>query len=146
MLVLVDDFSVHAENLKGEMFLASMRHLIGTSFEQRYKDVALRLAQGETLRVGERRGSAVSMRCSASRASITLAGRLFSGTNPRTARQNLPQTPEIRNLFPDVVIEDVDLVRRLRLLPKLGTTATLVFIQGETGTGKAIIARHFHPA
>jgi len=55
MLVLDADFAIHAVNRKGEMFLAGMRQLIGTSFdsvfEQRFEEVALRLTQGETLRV-----------------------------------------------------------------------------------------------
>jgi transcriptional regulator of acetoin/glycerol metabolism len=150
MLVLEEDFSIHAINRKGEMFLAGMRNLIGTSFdslfEQRFEDVALRLAQGETLRVRDRMGSAVSMRCVANRASFALAVRLFSAGTARQARPAVPQAPEMRNLFRDVVIEDEELVRRLRPLPKVATAGTPVFIQGETGTGKEIIARLAHAA
>lgn len=149
MLVLEDDFSVHAVNRKGEMFLAGIRKLIGTSFdtifEQRFEDVALRLAQGETLRVRDRMGSAVSMRCVANRASFALAVRLFSATN-KSVQPSLPQSPEVRNLFRDVVIEDEELIRRLRPLPKVAMAGKPIFIQGETGTGKEIIARLAHAA
>ena len=150
MLVLEDDFSVHAVNRKGEMFLAGIRNLIGTSFasifEQRFEDVALRLAQGETLRVRDRMGSAVSVRCVANRASFALAVRLFSAANPHQARQSESPAPEIRNLFRDVVIEDEELIRRLRPLPKVAIAGQSIFIQGETGTGKEIIARLAHAA
>lgn len=150
MLVLEEDFSVHAVNRKGEMFLAGIRNLIGTSFdsifEQRFEDVALRLAQGETLRIRDRMGSAVSVRCIANRASFALAVRLFSASQPQPARSSISQMPELRNLFRDVVIEDEELVRRLRPLPKVATAGTHVFIQGETGTGKEIMARLAHAA
>lgn len=150
MLVLEDDFSVHAMNRKGEMFLAGIRNLIGTSFDsifdQRFEDVALRLAQGDTLRVRDRMGSAVSVRCVANRASFALAVRLFSAANPQQARRNETAAPEIRNLFRDVVIEDEELIRRLRPLPKVATAGQSIFIQGETGTGKEIIARLAHAA
>lgn len=150
MLVLEDDGAVHAVNRKGEMFLAGIRNLIGTGFntifEQRFEDVALRLAQGETLRVRDRMGSAVSMRCVANRASFALAVRLFSAANLPQARPTSSHTPEARNLFRDVVIEDEELIRRLRPLPKVATTGTPIFIMGETGTGKEITARLAHAA
>jgi transcriptional regulator of acetoin/glycerol metabolism len=137
-------------NRKGEMFLAGNRNLIGTSFdsifEQRFEDVALRLAQGETLRVRDRMGSAVSVRCVANRASFALAVRLFSAANPQQARRSETAAPEIRNLFRDVVIEDEELIRRLRPLPKVATAGQSIFIQGEPGTGKEIIARLAHAA
>ncbi|MCE2748245.1 MAG: sigma 54-interacting transcriptional regulator [Rhodobacter sp.] len=150
MLVLEEDGAVHAVNRKGEMFLAGIRNLIGASFnsifEQRFEDLALRLAQGETLRVRDRMGSAVSMRCVANRASFALAVRLFSAANLPQARPNLAPGAEARNLFRDVVIEDEELVRRLRPLPKVATAGTPIFIQGETGTGKEITARLAHAA
>jgi sigma-54 dependent transcriptional regulator, acetoin dehydrogenase operon transcriptional activator AcoR len=150
MLVLEEDFSVHAVNRKGEMFLAGIRNLIGTSFdsifEQRFEEVALRLAQGETLRIRDRMGSAVSVRCIANRASFALAVRLFSASQPQPVAYGMSQTPGLRNIFRDVVIEDEELVRRLRPLPKVATAGTPVFIQGETGTGKEIMARLAHAA
>lgn len=150
MLVLEEDFSVHAVNRKGEMFLAGIRNLIGTSFdsifEQRFNDVALRLTQGETLRIRDKMGSAVSVRCIANRASFALAVRLFSAAQVQPVHSSVPQLPELRNVFRDVVIEDEELVRKLRPLPKVATAGTPVFVQGETGTGKEIIARLAHAA
>lgn len=150
MLVLEEDFSIHAVNRKGEMFLAGIRNLVGTSFdsifEQRFEEVALRLAQGETLRIRDRMGSAVSVRCIANRASFALAVRLFSASQLQPVQSSMSQTPELRNFFRDVVIDDEDLVRRLRPLPKVASAGTPVFIQGETGTGKEIIARLAHAA
>jgi DNA-binding NtrC family response regulator len=86
------------------------------------------------------------MRCVANRASFALAVRLFSAANPQQARPSAPPTPEIKNLFRDVVIEDEELIRRLRPLPKVATAGKSIFIQGETGTGKEIIARLAHSA
>lgn len=150
MLVLEEDFSVHAVNRKGEMFLTGLRQLIGTSFdaifEQRFEEIALRLMQGETLRVRDRMGSAVSMRCIANRASFALAVRLFPSPDRKSAGAQGQGGPEVRNFFRDIVVEDETLIHRLKPLPEAATLGKPVFITGETGTGKEIVARLAHAA
>ncbi|MCE6949706.1 sigma 54-interacting transcriptional regulator [Cereibacter sphaeroides] len=149
MLVLEEDFTIHAINRKGEVFLAGISRLHGASFdaifERRFEDVALRLMQGETLRLRDRMGSAVSVRCIANRASFALAMRMAPRAAPESPR-GLPAADEDRNLFRDVVIEDEALVRTLRRLPEAARQGTPVFIRGETGTGKEIVARLAHAA
>lgn len=154
MLVLDADFSIHAVNRKGEMFLAGMRQLIGTSFdsvfEQRFEEVALRLTQGETLRVRDRMGSAVSMRCVANRASFSLAVRIFPALDPATdpgaSTQRSQAAPQVLNRFRDIVVEDETLIRQLKPLPEAAAAGRPVSITGETGTGKEIVARLAHAA
>lgn len=150
MLVLEEDFSIHAVNRKGEMFLAGMRQLIGTSFdaifEQPFEAIALRLSQGETLRVRDRMGSAVSMRCVANRASFALAVRLFPSSDRRPATVRAQAAAESRNPFRDIVLEDETLIRRLKPLPAAAAAGKTIFVSGETGTGKEIVARLAHAA
>ena len=139
MLVLDDDLTIHAVNRRGAVFLTGISQIIGAAFDQlfesRFQDVQARLVQGETLRLRDRFGSAVSMRCVANRASVALAGR-------NVARD----APEPRNLFRDVVIDDPALLHQLRAMPAAARRGTAIAITGETGTGKEIVARLAHAA
>jgi sigma-54 dependent transcriptional regulator, acetoin dehydrogenase operon transcriptional activator AcoR len=155
MLVMNEDFSIHAINRRGEVFLAGTNSLVGTLFdtifEQRFEDVAPRLVQGETLRLRDRMGSAVSARCVANKASFALAMRLAQSTMPGfltaaggNKRERLCGVD--RNLFRDVVIEDDALVAQLRLLPEAAQRNTPIYIHGEVGTGKEAIGRLAHAA
>ena len=143
MLVLDEDLTVHAVNRKGEIFLTGFPQLLGESFdrifEQSFTSVQRRLAEGETLRLRDRIGSAVSMRCVANRASFALARRLVPAT---TEKAPVPA----RNLFRDVVIDDPALWHRLQAMPDAARRGTPIAITGETGTGKALIARLAHAA
>lgn len=145
MLVLDDDLSVHAVNRRGTLFLTGFPSLIGRPFAEifdgRFGDVAGRLIQGETLRLRDKFGSAVSMRCVANRASFALAGRQ-TGTPMQDGARPGPD----RNLFKDVVVEDPGLWRQLVPLPDAARRGLPIAIQGETGTGKEIIARLAHAA
>ncbi|MCR8548835.1 sigma 54-interacting transcriptional regulator [Salipiger sp. P9] len=149
MLVLEEDFRIHAVNRRGEMFLTGFPELIGENFdrifEQRFEDVAHRLAQGETLRLRDRMGSAVSVRAVANRASFALAGRLRSWAPDPEPTRAAPAAPS-RNPFKDVVIEDAELRRRLAALPRAARRLTPISIHGETGTGKEVVARLAHAA
>lgn len=141
MLVLDDDFRVHAVNRKGSLFLTGFGPLIGAEFAQvfdtDFQTIARRLLTGETLRIRDRMGSAVSMRCVANRATFAMAGR----THTVNAT---PQTP--RNLFRDVVIDDPVLRRQLAALPAAAQRGMAIAIMGESGTGKEITARLAHAA
>ena len=149
MLVLDEDCTIHAVNRRGEIFLTGFSNLIGENFdrifEQRFEDVAHRLAQGETLRLRDRMGSAVSVRAVANRASFALAGRLWPGVAPITESHLGAPQPE-GNPFEDVVIDDPVLRKRLRTLPEAARRKTPVCIIGESGTGKEIFARLTHAA
>ncbi len=141
MLVLDDDFRIHAVNRKGSLFLTGFGPLIGAGFAQvfdtDFHTVARQLLMGETLRVRDRMGSAVSMRCVANRATFAMAGRTHTVTATR---------PASRNLFRDVVIDDPILRRQLVALPAAAQKGIAIAITGETGTGKEIIARLAHAA
>lgn len=148
MLVLDEDLTVHGINRKGEMFLTGLRGIHGETFDRIFEtpfaSIQRRLAEGETLRIRDRMGSAVSLRCVANRASFALARRLVPAEHVASAPQS--DTGPDRNLFRDVVIEDPDLWRRLRALPAAAKRGLSVFVTGETGTGKEIIARLAHAA
>ena len=146
MLVLSDDKKVFAVNRKGALYLTGFKNLIGAHFddifETGFDDVSNQLVRGETLRVRDRFGSAVSMRCVANRASFSLA-----------ARQTMPvQTPQVvhkpktENLFKDAVFEDAGLRRQIVALPEATKRRLSICIQGETGTGKELVARLAHTA
>lgn len=142
MLVLDDEFRIHAVNRKGSHFLTGFGPLIGASFAQVFETdfatLARRLMIGETLRVRDRMGSAVSMRCVANRATFAMAGR------SRTAVVEVEaQSP---NLFRDIVIDDPGLRRALASLPAAAQRGAAITIIGETGTGKEVTARLAHAA
>lgn len=145
MLVLDEDLTIHAVNRKGEMFLTGFPRLLGESFErifeQPFAAIQRRLAEGETLRIRDRMGSAVSVRCVANRASFALA-RAAVPVADTVAEGPGPA----RNLFRDVVIEDPALWQRLQALPDAARRGLAVAISGETGTGKEIVARLVHAA
>jgi len=149
MLVLEEDFRIHAVNRRGEMFLTGFPQLRGESFdrifEQRFEDVARRLAQGETLRLRDRMGSTVSVRAVANRANFALAGRLRPDP-PDNAAAHRDTATEPKNRFKDVVIEDPELQQRLRALPEAARQGKPILITGETGTGKEVVARLAHAA
>ncbi len=142
MLVLGEDLTVTAVNRKGEMFLTGFPRLLGESFdrifEQPFAAIQRRLAEGETLRIRDRIGSAVSLRCVANRASFALARRL----RPSQGEEAAP----VKNFFRDVVVEDPALWQRLQALPDAARRGVAIAISGETGTGKALIARLAHTA
>lgn len=142
MLVLDDDFCIHAVNRKGSHFLTGFGPLIGASFahvfETDFATLARRLMIGETLRVRDRMGSAVSMRCVANRATFAMAGR--GRTAPAEAGAPSP------NLFRDVVIDDPGLRRSLASLPAAALRGATITVIGETGTGKEVTARLAHAA
>ncbi|WP_192931216.1 sigma-54-dependent Fis family transcriptional regulator [Gemmobacter serpentinus] len=142
MLVLAEDLTLTAVNRKGEMFLTGFPRLLGENFdrifEQPFSAIQRRLAEGETLRIRDRIGSAVSLRCVANRASFALARRL----KPTLAEPAAPA----RNLFRDVVVEDPALWQQLQALPDAARRGAAIAISGETGTGKALIARLAHGA
>ena len=144
MLVLDDEMRIHALNRRGALLLTGLPALIGRGFEEvfdgRSEEVMGRLVRGETLRLRDRFGSAVSMRCVANRASFALAGR----ARPRVGTLQPP--PADRNLFRDVVVEDAALWRQLVALPDAARKGLAIAIEGETGTGKEIMARLAHAA
>ena len=141
MLVLSEDLSVTAINRKGEMFLTGFPRLLGESFdrifEQPFSMIQRQLAEGETLRIRDRIGSAVSLRCVANRASFALARRLMPVV--------VEEAPA-KNLFREVVVEDPVLWQQLQALPDAARRGVAIAISGETGTGKALIARLAHAA
>lgn len=149
MLVLEEDFRIHAVNHRGEMFLTGFPQLLGESFdrifEQRFEDVAHRLAQGETLRLRDRMGSAVSARAVANRASFALAGRLRPVAQLDTPARAVAPVPP-RTPLKDFVIDDPVLRTRLRALPEAARRQTAICIAGESGTGKEVVARLAHAA
>lgn len=142
MLVLDDEFRIHAVNRRGLHFLTGFGPLIGSGFAQVFETdftaLIRQLLTGETLRVRDRMGSAVSMRCVANRATFAMAGR-GSGAPVRV-------DPAQPNLFRDVVIDDPGLRRALATLPAAAKRGAVITVIGETGTGKEVTARLAHAA
>ena len=145
MLVLSEDNKVFAINRKGAVYLTGFQNLLGTHFsdifETDFESVSGQLARGETLRVRDRFGSAVSMRCVANRASFSMARQITPTRTPAPA-----QASKEKNLFKDVVFEDRDLRRQIIALPEATKRRLSICIQGETGTGKELVARLAHTA
>lgn len=154
MLVLDEDFTVHAVNRKGEMFLAGLPRILGARFgaifEQRFEDVARRLVQGETLRLRDRMGSALSVRCVANRASFALAARIAATASERD--HPVPGMPVVRmhdtagKQLRNIVVEDGHLIGALRQTAAAARHGKPVLLRGEAGTGKEVIARLAHAA
>lgn len=113
MLALDEDSRIHAVNRRGSHFLTGFGPPIGANFTQVFESdfttFARRLMTGETLRVRDGMGSAVSMRCVADRATFAMAGR--GGTTPAPAARPAP------DLYRDVVINDSVLRQALAALP-----------------------------
>ena len=142
MLVLDNDFTIHAVNRRGAMVLTGATAILGMPFDQifdgSFETVSGQLAQGETLRVRDRFGSAVSMRCVANRASFALAGRhapAAAATTPGAAAADA---------FGDLGIDDPGLRRALLGLPDAARQGRPICLIGETGTGKEVFARLAH--
>jgi len=156
MLVLDETFQLHAINRRGTSFLTGFNPLIGMGFEEvfasRFEDLASALVRGETLRVRDRLGSAVSMRCVANRASFRLAGSM----HPATSVHHLPDTcrePSFANTMHmpafslrHVVYDDPYLRRQFSALPKALAKGLNILITGELGTGKEVAAQTVHAA
>lgn len=148
MLVLDEDFTIHAANRRGTHFLTGFGRLVGAAFSDifdvGFEDVASLLTKGETLRLRDRFGSGVSVRCVANRASFSLAVRptLPAGERPRGGRPVADRG--IRAMFRDLVIEDADLRRQVAALPDAVRRKLPIAVTGETGTGKEIMARLAH--
>lgn len=142
ILVVDEDLTIRAVNRRGEMLLTGFPRLLGESFDrifdQPFAAIRHRLAEGETLRLRDRLGAAVSVRCVANRASFALARR------DRPAASEAPDAG--RNLFRDVVIDDPALWQSLQALPDAARRGLPVAITGESGTGKEIVARLAHAA
>lgn len=143
MLVLDEGFAVHAVNRRGEAFLTGFSTLLGEAFDnifdQRFEDVAQRLFQGETLRLRDRMGSGLSVRCVANRATFALAGRMV----PAVTWDRVAATPA-PNPFRDVVVDDPAMLRMLSGLPATAKAGKPICLVGEAGTGKETFARLAH--
>ena len=143
MLVMDEDSTIHAVNRKGTVFLTGINAILGMPFDQifeaRFETIAPRLVQGETLRLRDRFGSAVSMRCVANRASFALAGRHL----PAAA---MTKSAVAANPFCNVVMEDPGLRHALFRLPEAARQGRPICFVGESGTGKEVFARLAHVA
>ena len=144
MLVLDDDFTIHAVNRKGTMFLTGINAILGMPFdhifENSFETVATRLLQGETLRLRDRFGSAVTMRCVANRASFMTAGR-----NSILAAPNILVKAR-KNIFDNLVVEDEALRHAISGLPEAAVQGHPICFAGEPGTGKRTFAQTVHNA
>lgn len=154
MLVLDEDFTVHAVNHRGEIFLAGLPRILGAPFgaifDQPFESLALRLVQGETLRLRDRLGSVLSVRCVANRASFAMAARIAT-TAPglrRAGSRMPPAEPGDAHAARAraAVIEDRRLIAELRRLVATVQRGVPALMRGEAGTGKEVLARLAHAA
>ena len=151
-ILVLDGELVHAANRKGELFLHGLGEPVGQRFDELFEwpfdRIAERLARGETLRVRDRLGSAVSVRCVANRASFRLAARRspypsFRAAEP-CAHGDLDELCAARSA--DIVLDDPRLRKRLRSLPDRARNGDPIAIVGEPGTGRSTVARLAHMA
>lgn len=153
ILVLEDDFTLRSVNRKGVKLLAGIDDLIGRPFEavfeKRFEEIAGALVRGETLRLRDRLGSTVTMRCVANRRAFRLAGgqsRRPPGPPPPAPSQLRPAPAQPACPPPLHVAEDAGLRDQFALLPEVLRRGLPVHLIGETGTGKELAARHVHAA
>lgn len=148
ILVLEDDFSIRAVNRKGLHLLAGIDGLVGRPFdgvfEKPFEALAAALVRGETLRLRDRLGSMVAVRCVANRRAFGLAGARQippARTEPARPAPRLAASPAAS---PDGVRHDPVLRDQLALVPEVARRGLPIHLFGETGTGKELAARHVH--
>ncbi len=148
MLVLTEDFHIHAVNRRGQLFLSGQGDLIEKHFEElfdtRFDKLMPELVQGETIRVRDRLGSGVSMRCVANRASFRLANR-----NPASHARNRKAEHGASRISPWVrhlALNDSVWRQHLAALPDVMRENVNILVTGASGSGKEVFARLAHAA
>jgi sigma-54 dependent transcriptional regulator, acetoin dehydrogenase operon transcriptional activator AcoR len=131
-----------AANARARQLLQGLQLLIGSSFEtlfgERFGLAVARLNRGGEIGLRDLLGSALLARCIGRAAPRAVAPGLTvtpKGMPPRAAKPSLA---------PEVVADDpavVDAFERAQAAVRLRAP---ILIQGETGTGKEVLARHAH--
>lgn len=147
MLVLDEAHAVHAINRRGQLLLSGLGAVIGARFDELFEGSIERmlddLARGETIRLRDRVGSAVSLRCVANRASFRLALRNSTSASVSTTPET-PLRPAIAPWVRHMALEDATWRKHLSQLPELLKDRVNLLISGPSGVGKEVLARLAH--
>lgn len=152
---------INAMNARAQGLLAGLVLRLGTSFEQvfseSFESFSARLSQGDELRVHDVLGSMLVVRCvraartnGAARgvdSAADSAGASVPAQAPRRGRQDLGGSASAAPLVPCVpgmVADDPAVAATLRMAEAAVRLRVPILIQGETGSGKELLARHAH--
>ncbi len=152
LLCFGDDGQLLASNARSRQLLQGLQLRPGTSFEALFGDtydhLLARLHHGGDLRLRDVLGSALAARCigrPAPRLGIdTLPAAPLRGAKPTPAPA--PGRAALSSPGADLVLQDPAVVDAFRLVEAAVRMKAPVLIQGETGTGKEVLARHAHQA
>lgn len=157
LLVLDEERCIIALNRRGEVILNGIDARIGGRFEDLFNadfgGIIRSLVNGETLRLRDRLGSAVSIRCIANRASFRLAGmrhaerehpvRVPASSGGGVVRCS-PQ--EIGFKIGNHIFGDRYLLSQIGNLPKALASAKPIHLCGAHGTGRDTLCKLVHRA
>ena len=152
---------ISAMNARAQGLLAGLVLRLGTSFEQVFSEsfevFSARLSQGDDVRVRDVLGSMLAVRCV--RAARTNGGARrvdavadsavasVAAQAPRRGRQDLGGAASAAAAIPRVsgmVADDPAVAATLRMAEAAVRLRVPILIQGETGSGKELLARHAH--
>lgn len=150
---------ISAMNARAQGLLAGLVLRLGTSFEQVFSEsfdaFSARLSQGEELRVRDVLGSMLVVRCVRAARTNGVARRVgeaadsssasVTAQSPRRGRQDLGES--VSAAIPRVlgmVADDPAVAATLRMAEAAVRLRVPILIQGETGSGKELLARHAH--
>ncbi|MGM9486642.1 sigma-54-dependent Fis family transcriptional regulator [Ideonella sp. YS5] len=133
-----------ALNASGRQLLQGQAGALGTSFEELFGEsfdgVLLRSRRGAELRLRDAFGSALAATC------VQRPAEAPRSVRTAAVRREVPVADTIDGLPPEVVADDPAVREAFRLVEAAVRLAAPLLIQGETGTGKELLARHAHRA
>jgi transcriptional regulator of acetoin/glycerol metabolism len=140
MLAFDGEGRISAMNARAQGMLTGLSLQLGTPFEQVFDEsfarFPARLAQDEELRLRDVLGSVLVARC-------VRASRPGGAAPPARARHGVPAVGQPPR-GPEMISEDPAVAATLRMAEAAVRMRVPILIQGETGTGKELLARHAH--
>ena len=133
-----------ALNASGRQLLQGQAGAPGTSFEELFGEsfdgVLLRSRRGAEMRLRDAFGSALAATC------VQRPPEAMRPIRTVAPLREVPVTDAVEGLPPEVVAGDPAVREAFRLVEAAVRLAAPLLIQGETGTGKELLARHAHRA
>ncbi len=165
LIAFDDEGRISAMNARAQGLFAGLVLRLGTSFEQVFSEsfepFSARLSQGDELRVRDVLGSMLVVRCvrtartaggtrragNAADGVADCAGASVPAPASRRGRQDLSEPASAATHLPRVsgmVTDDPAVAATLRMAEAAVRLRVPILIQGETGSGKELLARHAH--